>query len=148
MISVKEINTKDTYQIRREVLRKNMNLPFEFTGDFDQETFHLGLFFNDELASIVSFMKSNNKVFKEEQYQLRGMATKEKFQGRGFGKILIKKSEELLINKNIKIVWCNARVIALNFYKKIGFKVIGEPFDITQIGEHFVMFKRLEENEG
>ncbi|NOQ92357.1 MAG: GNAT family N-acetyltransferase, partial [Flavobacteriaceae bacterium] len=67
----------------------------------------------------------------------------EKFQGKGFGKILVEKSEEILTNKNINYVWCNARVLALNFYKNIGFTIMGEPFDIPPIGKHFSMSKKL-----
>lgn len=143
MISVKEIKTEETYSIRKEELRKNINLPYQFSGDFDKETLHLGLFYKGELASIVSFMKTKHKMLNGEQYQLRGMATKKKYQGKGFGKLLIKKSEEILINKKINSVWCNARVIALSFYKKNEFKIVGESFSISQIGEHFTMCKRL-----
>lgn len=143
MISVKEIKAEDTYLIRKEVLRKNMDLPPQFTGDFDKDSFHLGLFYENELVSIVSFMKTKHNMLNGEQYQLRGMATIEKFQGKGFGKILVEKSEEILIKKNINYVWCNARVIALNFYKNIGFVIMGEPFDIPVIGKHFSMSKRL-----
>ncbi len=143
MISVKEINTEDTYPIRLEELRKNMSLPFEFDGDFDQETFHLGLFYEGQLVSVVSFMKTKHHLLNGEQYQLRGMATKEKFQGKGFGKILVEKSEAILIDKNINFVWCNAREIALDFYKKIGFNIIGNSFETEQIGKHNTMFKKL-----
>jgi len=143
MISVEEIKAEDTYPIRKELLRKNMDLSSQFTGDFDKESFHLGLFYENKLVSIVSFMKTNHKMLNGEQYQLRGMATIEKFQGKGLGKILVEKSEEILINKNINYVWCNARVIALNFYKNIGFIIMGEPFEIPPIGKHFSMSKKL-----
>ncbi|NOQ91682.1 MAG: GNAT family N-acetyltransferase, partial [Flavobacteriaceae bacterium] len=116
MISVEEIKAEETFPIRKEILRKNMDLSSQFTGDFDKESFHLGLFYKNELVSIVSFMKTKHHMLNGEQYQLRGMATIEKFQGKGFGKILVEKSEEILTNKNINYVWCNARVLALNFY--------------------------------
>ncbi len=143
MISVKEIKTEQTYRIREEVLRKGIDLSSQFTGDFDKESFHLGLFYKNELVSIVSFMKIKHNMLNGEQYQLRGMATKNKFQGKSFGKILIEKSVKILINKDINYVWCNARVIALNFYKRNGFVIIGEPFEIPQIGKHFLMSKKL-----
>jgi len=143
MVVIKLIETKDTYEIRKKELRKNMDLSSQFTGDFDEDTFHLGLFQNEKLISIVSFMKMNNEMLTGEQYQLRGMATLVDFQGKGYGKMLVSKAEKILKKKNINLVWCNARVIALNFYKKQRFQVIGEEFDIPQIGGHYVMFKEI-----
>ena len=51
MIEVKKITAIETYDIRLEVLRKNIPLPFEFKGDFDDDTFHLGAFKNGKLIS-------------------------------------------------------------------------------------------------
>ena len=142
-MKIKEITAEQTYELRKIELRKNMSLSSQFRGDLDADTFHLGLFINNELVSIVSFMRSDYKEFTEKQFQLRGMATKENYQGKGFGKMLITKSEELLKEKEVIIVWCNARIVALDFYKKQGFKIIGKEFDIPQIGGHFVMYKKL-----
>ena len=142
-MKIKEITAEQTYELRKIELRKNMSLSSQFSGDLDADTFHLGLFINNEIVSIVSFMRSDYKEFTEKQFQLRGMATKENYQGKGFGKMLITKSEELLKEKEVIIVWCNARIVALDFYKKQGFKIIGKEFDIPQIGGHFVMYKKL-----
>ena len=142
-MKIKEITAEQTYELRKIELRKNMSLSSQFSGDLDEDTFHLGLFINNEIVSIVSFMRSDYKEFTEKQFQLRGMATKENYQGKGFGKMLITKSEELLKEKEVIIVWCNARIVALDFYKKQGFKIIGKEFDIPQIGGHFVMYKKL-----
>jgi len=142
-MKIEEITAEQTYGLRKKELRKNMSLSSKFRGDLDADTFHLGLFINNEIVSIVSFMRSDYKEFTEKQFQLRGMATKENYQGKGFGKMLITKSEELLKEKEVIIVWCNARIVALDFYKKQGFKIIGKEFDIPQIGGHFVMYKKL-----
>ena len=142
-MKIKEITAEQTYELRKIELRKNMSLSSQFRGDLDEDTFHLGLFINNELVSIVSFMRSDYKEFTEKQFQLRGMATKENYQGKGFGKMLMTKSEELLKEKEVIIIWCNARIVALDFYKKQGFKIIGKEFDIPQIGGHFVMYKKL-----
>ncbi len=143
MISIREIKVEDTYNIRKQELRKSMSLPAQFTGDLDNNTLHLGVFDDDILVSIISFMKNDHKNLKGEQYQLRGMATLETYQKKGYGKKLVIRAEKLLKKKNAAIIWCNARVIALDFYHKQGYKIIGEEFDIPQIGGHFVMYKRL-----
>ncbi|UMB54952.1 GNAT family N-acetyltransferase [Lutibacter sp. A64] len=143
MIEVKKITAEETFEIRLEVLRKNIPLPYEFKGDFDAETFHLGAFKEGKLIAVSSFMKAENNNFKGKQYQLRGMATIEKHQGFGAGKHLILEAVEILRKKNIDCLWCNARVIALDFYKKQRFLIFGDKFDVPFIGNHFVMYKYL-----
>jgi predicted GNAT family N-acyltransferase len=143
MIIIKKISAKETFPIRLEVLRKNIPLPYEFQGDFDKETFHLGAFKDGELIAVSSFMKSNNELFEGEQYQLRGMATLTQFQGFGAGKLMMQAAYQILKVKRINCLWCNARISALNFYKKIGLNTIGKPFDIKLIGAHYVMYINL-----
>jgi len=143
MIDVKRIKAEETYAIRKEVLRKNIELPFIFNGDLDKDSFHLGLFLDHNLIGIVSFMKSACKDLNGNQYQLRGMATLDQYQGKGYGQQLIKFGSEVLKEKQMELVWCNARVAAVNFYKKLGFKTIDKEFYIPKIGGHFVMFKKL-----
>ncbi len=143
MKEIKRIKANETYALRKKVLRKNIDLPSYFTKDFDEDTLHLGLFTENQLVGIVSFMKNDQKDLNGEQYQLRGMATKEDFQGKGYGKELILYGLEILKSKNVEILWCNARIIALDFYKKMGFQTIGKEFDIPKIGRHFVMYLKL-----
>jgi predicted GNAT family N-acyltransferase len=143
MFQIKEISAEETYAIRLEMLRKGIDLPVEFSGDFDESTFHLGAFENDVLIGIASFMKTNNSSFSEEQYQLRGMAILLIVRGKGYGKAMLHEAFEELKRKKIPILWCNARVVALDFYQKLGFEIIGEPFDISQIGTHYKMYKRI-----
>jgi ribosomal protein S18 acetylase RimI-like enzyme len=143
MVQIKYIIPEETYEIRKKILRKNMDLPAQFHGDFEKESFHLGLFEDNKLVSISSFVRANNDNFEGIQYQLRGMATLEEFQGNGYGKALVLEAEKILKEKKIAILWCNARVSAAHFYYKQGFKSIGQEFDIPQIGGHYVMFKNL-----
>ena len=143
MIQIKKISTEETYPIRLEVLRKNIPLPYEFNGDFDNDTFHLGAFNDGKLIAVSSFMKASNPQFKGSQYQLRGMATLEEFQGFGAGKLMMEHAFKLLSYLKTDCLWCNARVIAVPFYEKLGMKTIGEPYDIEFIGTHYVMVKML-----
>lgn len=143
MIEIKEIKAEDTYAIRKAVLRKNMTLTHEMPGDHDPESVHLGVYEEGKLVCAGSFMKNNRDEFKGHQYQLRGMATAEESQGNGYGRILLKNAEDFFKVRGIDLIWCNARVSALEFYKKSGFETIGEVFEVPQIGPHFVMFKRI-----
>lgn len=143
MIQIKEISAEETFPIRLEVLRKNIPLPFEFNGDFDSDTIHLGAFNNDTLIAVSSYMKASNKNFEGKQYQLRGMATLKEYQGFGAGKLMLHEAVLILKKKNSNLIWCNARIAAVEFYKKQGFQTFGEKFDIQYVGEHYVMFKKI-----
>lgn len=143
MIKVQKVTSEDTYPIRLEVLRKNIPLPYMFNGDFDKETFHLGAFKNNKLIAVSSFMKASNNNFRGNQFQLRGMATLEGVQGLGAGKLMVTKAIDILKTKHIDCLWCNARVAAVDFYKKQGFNIIGELFDIKYVGPHYLMFNEL-----
>lgn len=143
MIEVKLISAEESYKIRKEILRKNITLTEKIKGDFDEKTFHLGAFYMNNLLGVATFMKNENSNFEGVQYRLRGMAVLENYQGKGIGKKLITKAITLLKNRKVDVLWCNARIIAINFYKKIGFKVKGSVFDIPLIGSHYVMYKKI-----
>jgi len=144
MITIKKIKAEDTYPIRLEILRKDIPLPYEFNGDFDEDTFHLGAFKDEKLLAVSSYMKASNSNFKGTQYQLRGMATLIEYQGLGMGKLMLQESFSILQELKIDCLWCNARIIAVNFYEKLGLQTFGEKFDLKYVGEHYVMFKYLE----
>ncbi len=143
MIEVKYISAEDTYQIRKQILRKNSPLSEKTEGDFDKNTFHLGAFNDTKLVSVATFMQNNCPHFEGVQYRLRGMATLENHQQKGFGKLLIKRAEIILKERRATVLWCNARIGALNFYKRLSFKTKGSKFDIQYIGLHYIMYKQL-----
>ena len=112
-------------------------------GDHDPDTLHLGMFLNEDLIGIASFMRASLSDFKGSQYQLRGMATAEAYQGRGYGRELLKAAEAFLQKRGIEVLWCNARVVALDFYRKLGYTSLGNAFEVPEIGMHYRMFKKL-----
>lgn len=136
---IKKIKTEDTYLIRKEVLRKGIDLPYKFVGDFDDKTYHLGAFFNDKQVGIVTLMKSENNNFVDNQYQLRGMATLTEVRGKGIGKQIVNEALSLLRNDGVTTLWCNAREEAFSFYKGLGFSIVGESFIVEKVGVHYVM---------
>ena len=53
-------------------------------------------------------------------------------------------STQKKINKHrINLIWLNARIDAVDFYKKCGFSIIGKKFRLEYGGEHFKMIKKL-----
>ncbi len=142
---IKEITSKQTYIVRQPVLRKGK--PIEsciFEGDDLNTTHHFGLFQNQELIGIISLFSQTNTIFADEnQAQIRGMAVLESHQKKGFGEALVKHCENYCHESNINLIWFNARTAAVGFYKKMNYQTIGKPFDIQDVGEHYLMFKKL-----
>ncbi len=133
---IKLISAEETYAVRKAVLRKEFpEEPHQFKGDLDPDTFHLGYLEESEIKAIVTIMKNGNVA------QLRGMAVSENYQGKGIGKKLIEKAEEMLQKDKISKIWMNAREKAVPFYEKCGYKIEGEIFIIKPIGFHYLMAK-------
>lgn len=145
LVQVKEITSAETIPIRHQVLRQGKSIESCcFEGDNLATTFHLGLYYYGELIGIASYMNNcNNNFDNKNQYQLRGMAILQQFQGKRLGNVLLEKGAQLLKQKNITLLWCNSRENAIKFYSKFGFNIYGKPFDIPHIGTHYVMQKSI-----
>ncbi|WP_075343667.1 GNAT family N-acetyltransferase [Tenacibaculum agarivorans] len=142
MVLVKKITAEETYFLRQEILRKNIDLPHTFDGDLDETTIHLGVFDDETLVCIGSFMKNDIEELKGKQYQLRGMATSSEARGKGYGKELLNFATNELRNLGINFLWCNAREVAIKFYEKNQFKIMGDKF-VNKVGPHYKMYKSL-----
>lgn len=140
---VRKISAGETYETRKKVLRENIPLPYKFDGDLEEETIHLGVFLDENIVGVASFMQVQLQGFDGLHYQLRGMATLQAYQGKGIGGELLLKAEEILKKNKCKLIWCNARKVALKFYKRNGYVTLGEEFSIQYIGPHFKMFKEI-----
>jgi ribosomal protein S18 acetylase RimI-like enzyme len=71
------------------------------------------------------------------------MAVLQDYQKKGIGEMLVNCIEKELKNNTVTIIWCNARELAVNFYKKIGYTTLGDMFEIIGVGAHFFMFKKI-----
>jgi GNAT superfamily N-acetyltransferase len=88
---IKFIEVEALLPIRNDILREGRLTPDEcrFPTDKIAGAFHLGYYKNDELACVVSFHPQNYGEFTGAGYQLRGMATIEKYRGQGLGNQLV-----------------------------------------------------------
>lgn len=145
--SILSITSSDTHLLRQKILRPNQPLSeMEFPHDNDKETFHLGLYIDNKLSGIASVYKENmpdnteSTVNTEKNsYRLRGMAIDDNLQGNGLGKLLLYKIILDLREKHGNLLWCNARTHAAGFYEASGFEIVGDAFDLKEIGPHYLM---------
>ena len=145
MIEIKKITVKTVYPIRNLVLRKGK--PIEschFIDDEKETTQHFGAIIDNKTIGVVSIFEQSNPIFLEKkQFQIRGMAVLEEFQKKGFGNLLIKKSEVYCLHYGADLIWFNARENAKLFYEKLDYIAIECPFEIKDIGLHYIMYKKL-----
>ncbi len=145
MIEIKKITSTQTIIVRHPVLRYGK--PIEschFEGDDLPTTSHFGLYFEKQLVAIISSFKVQNKLFSEEnQYQIRGMAVLDEFQKKGFGEALLNYCENEIKLKKGNLIWFNARKTAVGFYKKSDYKILGDRFEIPDVGPHYILFKTI-----
>ena len=145
MDNIKKITKEQTYPVRNNILRKGK--PVEschFPGDDSETTFHFGYHHNEQIIGIVSLFQTTNKIFDNSiQFQIRGMAIQENHQKKGIGKALIEYLEQFLKPHHQVLLWFNARESAVPFYKKLGYEIKGEAFEIEEIGTHYIMYKTI-----
>lgn len=148
MQSIKKISAIETFPVRHPVLRSEK--PIEschFEGDDLETTTHFGLFDENKLIGVISIFEAKNKLFSEEkQFQIRGMAVLNEQQKKGLGASLVEHSEKYCLDNDANLIWFNARTEATGFYEKMNYQKIGASFDIKEVGEHFVMFKKIKAN--
>ncbi|MFO7744928.1 MAG: GNAT family N-acetyltransferase [Psychroflexus sp.] len=144
-IEFKYISSSETKDLRHLVLRQGKpRNSCDMQGDELKSTIHIGAFLNSRCVGVLSlFLSKTHKLPNLSQYQLRGMAVDPQYQRQNIGRELVLYSEGELNKKNVDVLWCNAREIAVGFYKKLNFEVISDQFQIADVGPHFVMAKKL-----
>ncbi len=142
---IKKISAAETRPLRRGILRPHQRAEdLLYTADDDSRSFHLGAYDGAELISVASFLFDPHPDFdNSKQFRIRGMATLPDYRGQGLGMKLLQSGLERIKSEGVEFVWLNARQTALGFYERAGFAYFGEMFELTGIGPHKVMWKRL-----
>ncbi|MFZ1322214.1 MAG: GNAT family N-acetyltransferase [Ignavibacteria bacterium] len=144
-VEIKKITAAETRNLRQLILRPHQNADeLVYEDDDHSDSLHLGAYIVDELCGIASLYKHTLKDNTEkETWRLRGMATLEKYRGKGLGIILMNECISHVKEKNGAIFWCNARTTAEGFYEKFGMKRNGGVFTPEGLGEHIVMLMNI-----
>ncbi len=75
-------------------------------------------------------------------WRLRGMATLDDVRGTGAGSALLRTALTHAALAGAEVIWCNARTSVAGFYRKHGFRTVGEEFTMPGIGPHCFMYWR------
>lgn len=143
MIEIKEIafgssDYEKVWQLREEVLRKPLGQSLKNDDlSWDEHDHILAAFEGDEAIGCVILHPKENGIMK-----LRQMAVHPSQQGRGVGTLIVKAAEKAALKYGFKKMDMHARMVALDFYKKLGYSVVSDTF--TEVGiPHVVMEKSL-----
>ena len=142
-VRVKLISASSTYIIRNKVLWPHKKIDdCNLLIDNLKSTYHFGSYLDHKLISVGTFLEEKNPNFESTlyQYRLRAMGTLNNFERLSGGKSIIKFALTFFKEKKIDLIWCDAREIAIPFYKNIGFNSIGDIYEIPIIGKHKLMY--------
>ena len=144
MHTLKQITSQDTFIVRQPVLRPGKGIETcIFDGDDLPTTIHFGVFDENELVGVISIFKASHSLFTDDnQFQIRGMAVLESQQKKGLGEKLVLHAEDYIRKQQGERIWFNAREIAVGFYQKMGYAIIGDVFNIPTVGPHYAMHKK------
>ena len=144
-VTVRAVSASEVRPLRHAVLRTGRPLSAgNFSGDDEPTTRHFGAYQDGALLGVASVYRAE---LPEQPgvpaIQLRGMAVAPDLRGSGIGQQLIQACVDFTRDNGVGLLWCNARLTALEFYRKLGFEIIGGEFEIPDVGPHFRMAMRL-----
>jgi predicted GNAT family N-acyltransferase len=125
-------------QLRTDILRKPLGLVF--TPDeleSEKEEVLIGAFEEEKMLGCCMLIKIETGTVR-----LRQMAVLNNLQGKGIGRALMQFAENIARDMGYKKIIMHARETAVGFYEKLGYEVVGEPFEEVTIS-HMNMEKML-----
>lgn len=144
-MQVRQIASEETHPLRLKVLWPHLN-PNQCALPIDalDSTYHFGTFVDGKLVSIATFLVQDHEDLKaKSQYRLRAMATDPDYRGKGAGAALVRDALSFFRSRKVDLIWCDARLVAIDFYLKLDFSVIDEIYEVPKIGPHKLMFIKL-----
>jgi predicted GNAT family N-acyltransferase len=135
---IRTVAADDVRPLRHRVLRPSQAFE-ETVYPGDDAGVHLGAFAGDDLVGIASLYREDRSGGPAGGWRLRGMATDAGVRGAGFGAALLAGCLDHVTEAGGSELWCNARMAAVGFYRRAGFEVVSDEFDVPGIGPHVVM---------
>ncbi len=129
---------KQMINLRHELLRKPLNLQFEADElDKEKNDILIGAFEEEKMLGCCLLTKLDKNCVR-----LRQMAVQNNLQGKGIGAAMLNFAENVARDAGYKKITMHARLTAIGFYKKVGYKTAGTEFLELSI-PHLMMEKKL-----
>lgn len=143
-VDIRRATAAELIDLRHAVLRQGRpRATAHLDGDDHASTRHWIAKHGDDVIGAVSLMRRDPPAAAQggdhppANWQLRGMATVPSWRGKGVGRALLQAVEAEVAEP----LWCNARTSAAAFYARHGWRQIGEPFEIPEVGPHVRMVR-------
>lgn len=140
----------DTWELRQAVLRPHETIGQQALPDDDQPSTGSFAAIN-ERGEVVStarvapacppFSLGGNGPDDVPTWQVRGMATRDDVRNIGIGSAVLGRVIDYVAERGGGILWCNARLPAMNLYRRAGFVEQGDAWEDPDIGPHVVMWR-------
>ena len=128
------------YYFRWEYLRKDLKQKLGSERD-DTENISIHRMIknnNGEIIGIGRLHKSSSDI-----YQIRYFAVHKDYRRIGLGTYLMKDLEKIAVKNKSNYITLNARENAINFYQKLGYKVLKKTFLLYKKIQHYEMRKKI-----
>jgi predicted GNAT family N-acyltransferase len=136
-LTVRRAALAEIIDLRHAELRPGLpRATADFDGDDEPGTIHVGAFDTDgTTVGCASLMR--RPLDGADAWQLRGMATRSDRIRQGIGaRVLWTAVDAARASNGPRLLWCNARLAAVAFYERQGWRVISEVFDVPTVGPH------------
>jgi GNAT superfamily N-acetyltransferase len=74
-------------------------------------------------------------------WRLRAMATADGLRGQGLGRLVLDAIVDHVAALGGGVLWCGARIRAVQFYERAGFATLGDLYEEPDIGTHVLMWR-------
>ena len=146
-VTIRPVSVSETRPLRQAVLRPHETVA-ELAARERDDAYAVGAYSDaGELVAVGLIMRDGSDggdaVCADGAWRVRGMATAPQARGRGAGRAVLQALIEHARGEGACRIWCNARTPALNLYRRAGFTIVSDEFELPQIGPHRRMELRL-----
>ena len=125
-------------KLRDDILRKPLGLGFTPEElESEKDNMLIAAFEDEDILGCCMLVEE-----KSDTVRLRQMAVLNDLQGKGIGRALMNFAENIARDRGYKIISMHARINAVGFYEKMGYKIASDQFTEVTI-PHYVMEKKL-----
>jgi predicted GNAT family N-acyltransferase len=125
-VVVRVVDAAEVRPLRMAVLRPNQPV---VASDYDRrpDARHVAAYADGSVVGCASVFPSPYDG-EPQAWQLRGMAVAMDRQGTGIGEQVLLGAIDIVRDAGAPLLWAHARMTALGFYERIGFKAVGEEY--------------------
>ena len=136
-LKIQLVKTKQEYddilEIRKQVFVREQNVPESIEIEYERVSSHVICFLNGDPVGTGRWRRSDFGI------KLERFAVLKKYRGLGIGKEIVNFILSQISSK--KTIYLHAQEAVVDFYKKLGFEVLGEQFTEADILHSKMVYK-------